>query len=1471
LLAGATAAGENAFAGPAFLVRNIDPGVDLQESSEPRNFVAAGDLVFFTADDGEHGRELWRTDGTPGGTILLRDIAPGVEHGVYDAPVPFGNLVAFRVSGASLWRSDGTADGTFALLEQYPVSMAGIGERLFFVTEEWKADGSFGHILWASDGSREGTVPLRWFADTDPGDESCDHMELQAARNRLYAISSSDCALRTRIWALDASSAVDIEATQVAAPIELAVRFEYDGYLASAGDILLFVGTNAEAAVGVWRSDGTAAGSYLLPPGAGDQGLYYDDYRRLVQDGQRAFFFATDGVHGLEPWVTDGTAAGTHMVADVVAGSVGVYPCRETRECVESSGMHSLRVSLIPRENDLLIGRNYYKEGVGTVSELWVTDGTVTRRVDDVVPGARFGYQSVAGRGHSLLFRAQHGNDVAVWHGDGTLAGSRRVAAVAGDYFVEAANGFIFLSWEPSGAGAEPWWSDGTPEGTYLLRDIRRGDASSAPRDLTELNGVLIFSATTAAHGRELWRSDATADGTTPAVDIQPGPGGAAPAEITRLGDVVLFAADDGVHGTELWSSDGTAAGTAMVRDIQPGDAGAHPRRLAVVDGLLYFYADDGVHGVELWSSDGTAAGTRLVADVNPHGDGGGGDTLNWGTGRYIVGLDGTVYFVADDGTHGAELWRSDGPGTANLVADIYSGAASSWPHSLVAATGAIYFNVHLNDLSYGSDDLWRSDGTEAGTGPALAPPFEVDTAAQRIDDSVVFLSQSPDGIHLTSVDPSGRNTSTALPNLCDYERFQTPVGSAGSIFLVGVEGLWRSDVGMLEPYDYHVGGLSTVSDVGGKLVIAVRDGNDELVEIWTSDGTPYGAVRLQYLLSSTHSYYYDYEDRPQLDFVAAGDHVFFSADAGDTGRELWALPLSALPDVQPLATPTATVPIGGDATPTPTATATATVSATAEDTATATPTATAPCALEGDPPGCARIEVDDITATAGDTATIAAHLRSLGEPIAALQVDLTFDRRMRVIAASNGSPRCRVDAGLGKDATSFAFAPASCEAGGAECATVRALVLSFTNLDPIADGSPLFSCDVRIDEDAPAATYPVTASKAGAAGSAGSQIDIGARDGSITVVRRAASNLDPATSSSGSCAIDPQPTTGIAPIAAALLAIIIARARRPRPRRRVRGTVSFLLPIAQLALFVGLTARASSAEPFAYVANLGADSIDVIDLETHEVVATLPAGDDPNGIATSADGQRVYVTNFFSNDVTVVDTATQRVVDTIAVGDGPVGIAVSPDGQRAYVANRARASVSVIDIAAGQVEESVAVDRGPNSVALTPDGATAAVTSSFTRFPGIVSFIDLPGLAVGTAEVQRNPTRVAIAPDGQTAWVTNFRSWNVSVLDIASRQAVTTVRLSGRPSGIAFNPNGTFAYVTSLDGFLQVIDVPFHRVHTKIPVGGSPYGIGIVRNGGVGYVPSFDDDTVTVVDLAHHEALETIAVGDRPFAVAVT
>src|SRR5713226_1135971 len=112
-------------------------------------------------------------------------------------------------------------------------------------------------------------------------------------------------------------------------------------------------------------------------------------------------------------------------------------------------------------------------------------------------------------------------------------------------------------------------------------------------------------------------------------------------------------------------------------------------------------------------------------------------------------------------------------------------------------------------------------------------------------------------------------------------------------------------------------------------------------------------------------------------------------------------------------------------------------------------------------------------------------------------------------------------------------------------------------------------------------------------------------------------------------------------------------------------SSVLFLL----LSLGAGLGTATAQAQTSAYVTN-ASGTVSVIDTTTNTVVATIPVGLFPSGVAITPDGTRAYVTNIF-NSISVIDTATNIVVVTIPSGQFPTGVAITPDGTRAYVVNQ--------------------------------------------------------------------------------------------------------------------------------------------------------------------------------------------------------
>lgn len=169
--------------------------------------------------------------------------------------------------------------------------------------------------------------------------------------------------------------------------------------------------------------------------------------------------------------------------------------------------------------------------------------------------------------------------------------------------------------------GWELWISDGTEEGTQLVKDIVPGAGDSAIYPYSYVVGNQYFfyadGAEDLAIEMELWVSDGTDEGTAPFRETLDMPASWSPGIPQALGDFLFLQADDGVQGRELWISDGTRAGTRLVRDIRPGSEGSAPYCFTVAGEQVFFVAHDGVHGRELWVSDGTEEGTRLVTDIN--------------------------------------------------------------------------------------------------------------------------------------------------------------------------------------------------------------------------------------------------------------------------------------------------------------------------------------------------------------------------------------------------------------------------------------------------------------------------------------------------------------------------------------------------------------------------------------------------------------------------------------------------------------------------------------------------------------------------------------------------------------------------------------------------------------------------------------------------------------------------------------
>jgi ELWxxDGT repeat protein len=684
------------------LVKDINPGG--AGNSFPDQFAEMGGRLYFAADDGTHGVELWSSDGTADGTQMVKDGWAGADSSGPFELTTVGDTLYFsaydNVYGDELWKSDGTESGTamvkdiFPGTEPYPLGSepreltAFNGQLYFNGLYNWQLH------LFTSDGTEEGTQIVKqipWGISTIA--------QLTVVGSNLYFLGG-ESTTGYELWKSDGTE----EGTQLVKDVRPGVESSMAFNFANVGGTLFFSADEGINGSELWTSNGTGEGTMLvrdIREGAGDS-----NPAGGIQFGGNLLFVADDGATGWELWQSDGTPAGTTLVKDINVGATGASGADQY---VQSGGF------------------TYFVATDSTHGvELWKTDGTRagTALVKDIWPGSGDSNpQYLTNADGQLFFLANDGtHGQELWVSNGTESGTHLVKEfITPDqiyYTVDTAaiGGVVYFNAQDSN-GNELWRSDGTADGTYMVKDIYPGGSSpsapyqSFPLDLTVVNGQLYFSAADANHGRELWTSDGTSDGTVLVRDIAADTASAWPQLLVAVGDTLYFTANDGTNGYELWRSDGTEDGTHLVKDILSGsgsgltESGYYSANLTNLAGTLLFAADDGTNGRELWTSDGTAEGTVLVKDIYP--------AANTSWLQDFVPVGDKLFFAADDGTNGKELWVSDGTGDGTaMVADLWEGSMSGSPQDLTAAGAQVYFTLAGEYPHH----LWTSDGTAAGT-----------------------------------------------------------------------------------------------------------------------------------------------------------------------------------------------------------------------------------------------------------------------------------------------------------------------------------------------------------------------------------------------------------------------------------------------------------------------------------------------------------------------------------------------------------------------------------------------------------------------------------------------------------------------------------------------------------------------------------------------------------------------------------
>lgn len=446
------------------------------------DMAAIGGTTLMAGNDGVHGFELWRSDGTVAGSAQVHDLWVSNGDGVpgTDPTLPamsMGEQLYFLRKGkvkVELWRTDGSENGTtgFAPGTFTGDSVQGLVPTSDGVVFASGQNGPPARMAIHSANADLSQVKLVWSDATPP--------------SVLFGIPGGGA-----LFDCDGSGAGNVcaflpdlpQAAIIAPGLQAGGRLSM---LGQAGDAMLFLSGSGDAAVkGLWRSDGTAPGTVRLLPGLARPSIISVGARHSIShQGQVWFLGCENSDDNCALYLSDGTAVGTRRVAPLSYAVRDIVPFNEGVAIVISIGT--------------------------TTTQLHVSDGT---EAGTQILGSFAGIPgSVAAAGELIHFIVFDFNDSIYRVSDGTPAGTRAVALPPGyqpgqGAIVALNPDTVLLPCTSVATGEELCVSENAGSSVQALPEIYPGTQSARPRLLGMVGESAYFSASDGIHGRELWRA----------------------------------------------------------------------------------------------------------------------------------------------------------------------------------------------------------------------------------------------------------------------------------------------------------------------------------------------------------------------------------------------------------------------------------------------------------------------------------------------------------------------------------------------------------------------------------------------------------------------------------------------------------------------------------------------------------------------------------------------------------------------------------------------------------------------------------------------------------------------------------------------------------------------------------------------------------------------------------------------------
>lgn len=309
-------------------LKDIYPGFStatppVVNSSAPNNLFDFNGTLLFRATDETNGTELWKTDGTSAGTVLVQNIATTSANSnpanftLFNSSVYFSATSGSTVGGIELWKTDGTTAGT-SLVKDIRVGTASSNPQNLLVLNPTTMifdanDGSLGVELWKTDGTTAGTVNIIDYPGTLNSVAWSENLNGTAILGQVVSTTGRE------IYKTDGTAVNSGLVTEVATGTTSGVGASSINALGN----IFFPGNSGTTGFELWKTNGTAAGTVLVRDI--NVGANASSPSRFAALGNKIYFKAI-GANGDELWSSDGTTAGTVEVADINIGTGSSTP-----------------------------------------------------------------------------------------------------------------------------------------------------------------------------------------------------------------------------------------------------------------------------------------------------------------------------------------------------------------------------------------------------------------------------------------------------------------------------------------------------------------------------------------------------------------------------------------------------------------------------------------------------------------------------------------------------------------------------------------------------------------------------------------------------------------------------------------------------------------------------------------------------------------------------------------------------------------------------------------------------------------------------------------------------------------------------------------------------------------------------------------------------------------------------------------